>query len=109
MITKKSYEQLLNDHSGESFGTCLRYKDPVLFECMFFDYWLLLWSRQRFDDPVFFKGSVNDPRPIRTKFNSTCTSCKNIIAKGRWCYYWPTSGKVYCLHCGEAEYRLHYS
>lgn len=108
MITKKSYEELLNDHSKGNYGTQLRTNDPVMFECLFFDFWLLLWSQQKFDDPVVFKCSVNDPRPIRVKFDSTCASCHSTIPKGQWCYYWPASKKAYCLHCGEADYKLYH-
>ena len=47
----------------------------------------------------------NDPYPLKVKFNSTCTTCGCKLSKGANAYYWPSSRKVYCLACGEEDYR----
>lgn len=47
----------------------------------------------------------NDPYPLKVKFNSTCATCGCMLPKGANVYYWPSSRKVYCLACGEEDYR----
>ena len=48
---------------------------------------------------------ANDPRQITAKFTSSCTTCNSTVKKGEQLYYWPSSRKVYCLKCGENDYR----
>jgi endogenous inhibitor of DNA gyrase (YacG/DUF329 family) len=50
------------------------------------------------------KHFENDPRVIRTRFNSTCATCRTKIQKGAEAYYYPSSRQVFCLKCGEADY-----
>jgi len=47
----------------------------------------------------------NDPRQITAKFTSSCQKCKCKITKGTEIYYWPATRSVYCLTCGDADYR----
>jgi predicted RNA-binding Zn-ribbon protein involved in translation (DUF1610 family) len=47
----------------------------------------------------------NDPWPLKTKFPSTCAKCGRSLPKGSEAYYWPSSRKVFCPSCGEADYR----
>lgn len=47
----------------------------------------------------------NDPYRLKVKFNSTCATCGCKLPKGVNAYYWPTSRKVYCLVCGDDDYR----
>ena len=51
------------------------------------------------------KKYVNDPRPITVRYQSTCAECSITLKKGKEAYYWPSDGKLYCLSCGESEYR----
>ncbi len=48
---------------------------------------------------------ANDPREIKAKFASKCSKCKTEIPKGINCYYWPSSRQVFCLSCGDHDYR----
>lgn len=108
MITKKTYESLINDYSGCDFGTTLRKYAPTLFECMFFDFWLRLKpkrivAKQLNINPM--KRYNNDPIIISAKYDSRCKTCRCIIPKGTNCYYWPIGRYVYCLSCGEGPYK----
>lgn len=47
----------------------------------------------------------NDPREIKTKFPSSCATCGCKLPKGVNVYYWPSSRKIYCLACGDEDYR----
>ena len=47
----------------------------------------------------------NDPRVFKTKFDSKCATCGNRLPKGTNAYYWPSSRKVFCLSCGDEDYR----
>ena len=47
----------------------------------------------------------NDPREIKTRFHSSCTKCAKPLPKGTNAYYWPSSRKVFCLSCGDEDYR----
>lgn len=47
----------------------------------------------------------DDPRIIKAKFKSKCKTCKCLIPKDVNCYYWPRGKHIYCLSCGESEYR----
>jgi len=47
----------------------------------------------------------NDPFLLKTRFESKCSSCNCSLPKGTKAYYWPSSRKVYCLSCGDADYR----
>lgn len=50
------------------------------------------------------KRYENDPRPITTRFPSTCATCGKKIPKGINVYYYPANRKIYCLPCGETDY-----
>jgi len=47
----------------------------------------------------------NDPYPLKVKFNCNCATCGCKLPKGTNAYYWPSSRKVYCLSCGDKDYR----
>jgi len=51
------------------------------------------------------KRYQNDPYPLKVKFNSTCSTCGCRLPKGTNAFYWPAERKVYCLSCGEHDYR----
>jgi hypothetical protein len=51
------------------------------------------------------KKYFNDPRPITVRYQATCAECSAKLKKGASAYYWPSDGKLYCLTCGESEYR----
>jgi hypothetical protein len=108
MITKKTYERLINEYSGCDFGTTLREHLPTLFECMFFEFWLSL--KPKVIDDAFIKQRPmksyrNDPCMIKARFDSVCKTCRCNIPKGVNCYYWPKPKHVYCLSCGETDYK----
>jgi hypothetical protein len=42
---------------------------------------------------------------LSTKFDSHCSNCNNKLPKGTNCYYWPRDKKVFCIPCGENDYR----
>ena len=52
------------------------------------------------------KHYKNDPRQLTVKFPGTCASCGARLPKGVNAYYYPTSKRLYCLACGEADFRL---
>ena len=47
----------------------------------------------------------NDPYPLKTRFKSICGTCGCSLPKGSDAYYWPSSRKVFCLKCGDKDYR----
>lgn len=49
-----------------------------------------------------YKG---DPKKITVRFNSSCCNCNANIKKGDTAYYWPNGKLIYCLVCGEPEFR----
>ncbi len=51
------------------------------------------------------KKYFNDPRPITVRYTGKCAECATTLKKGSAAYYWPSDGKLYCLSCGESEYR----
>ena len=51
------------------------------------------------------KKYFNDPRPLTVRYNGKCVECGTTLKKGTPAYYWPSDGKLYCLSCGESEYR----
>jgi hypothetical protein len=50
-----------------------------------------------------------DPRMILVKYPCTCSRCGIRLHKGDQAYYWPASGDMYCVDCGEADYRRYLS
>jgi hypothetical protein len=111
MITKKTFEALLNELLGNDYGTTLRIKDPLLFDMTFFDYWLSL-RPEDIHEPQPRKKIVGQsvvPRMINARFDSKCARCRTDISKGNNCYYWPTEKRVYCYACGEADYSTFFS
>ena len=51
------------------------------------------------------KNYKNDPRRITARFNSSCCNCEAEIRKGDTAYYWAHGKLMYCLVCGEPEFR----
>jgi hypothetical protein len=51
------------------------------------------------------KKYFNDPRPLTVRYTGKCAECGTTLKKGTSAYYWPSDGKLYCLSCGESEYR----
>ena len=51
------------------------------------------------------KKYFNDPRPITIRYQANCAECNARLKKGTQAYYWPSDGKIYCISCGESEYR----
>jgi hypothetical protein len=51
------------------------------------------------------KKYFNDPRPLTVRYTGKCAECAATLKKGTAAYYWPSDGKLYCLTCGESEYR----
>jgi hypothetical protein len=51
------------------------------------------------------KKYFNDPRPITVRYTGKCAECAATLKKGTPAYYWPSDGKLYCLSCGDSEYR----
>ena len=51
------------------------------------------------------KKYFNDPRPITIRYQANCAECNTTLKKGTSAYYFPPDGKLYCLSCGESEYR----
>ena len=51
------------------------------------------------------KKYFNDPRPLTVRYQGTCAECGKTLKRGTEAYYWPSDGKLYCLTCGESEYR----
>ena len=51
------------------------------------------------------KKYFNDPRPITVRYPAACAECNAKLKKGSSAYYWPSDGKIYCISCGESEYR----
>ena len=51
------------------------------------------------------KKYFNDPRPLTVRYTGKCAECGTTLKKGSAAYYWPSDGKIYCLFCGESEYR----
>ncbi len=49
------------------------------------------------------KSYKGDPRQITAKFGS-CKDCGQDV-KGKSVYYFPQSRAVYCLDCGDEDYR----
>ncbi len=49
-----------------------------------------------------YKG---DPRRITARFNSSCVNCDAEIRKSESAYYWPQGRLIYCVVCGEPEFR----
>lgn len=47
----------------------------------------------------------NDPYPLTVKYAGECATCGCRLPRGVNAYYWPSSRKVYCLSCGEVDYR----
>ena len=51
------------------------------------------------------KKYFNDPRPLTVRYTGTCAECGKTLKRGTQAYYWPSDGKIYCISCGESEYR----
>ena len=51
------------------------------------------------------KKYFNDPRPITVRYQGNCAECNKILKRCTEAYYWPPDGKLYCLTCGQSEYR----
>ena len=51
------------------------------------------------------KKYFNDPRPITVRYQGSCAECGKTLKRGSEAYYWPSDGKIYCIFCGESEYR----
>jgi len=51
------------------------------------------------------KKYFNDPRSLTVRYSCKCAECGSTLKKGTSAYYWPSDGKLYCLSCGESEYR----
>ena len=49
-----------------------------------------------------YKG---DPRLITARFNSSCSNCEGKISKGETAYFWPHGTLIFCMVCGEPEFR----
>jgi hypothetical protein len=47
----------------------------------------------------------NDPRQLQVKWACNCSTCGAKLPKGVNAYYWPSSRKMYCLSCGDADFR----
>ena len=47
---------------------------------------------------------ANDPRMIKARFTSSYSKCQIKLAKGVNIHYWPSSRKVFCISCGDADY-----
>jgi len=46
----------------------------------------------------------NDPRVIKARFQSKCSTCKKTILKGDEAFYWPIGKKIKCIPCGQPDY-----
>ncbi len=46
----------------------------------------------------------NDPRVIKTRFNSKCSACKKSVPKGEEAFYWPIGSSLKCIPCGQPDY-----
>ncbi|SHK11863.1 hypothetical protein SAMN05444280_1754 [Tangfeifania diversioriginum] len=51
------------------------------------------------------KNYKGDPRLINARFKSSCCNCEAEIRKGESAYYWPHGKMIFCLVCGEPEFR----
>ena len=47
----------------------------------------------------------DDPRRITARFDSSCSNCEAEISKGEPAYYWPHGKLMFCIPCGEPEFR----
>jgi hypothetical protein len=47
----------------------------------------------------------NDPREIKVKYPCYCAACGIKLPKGVNVYYWPTSKKIFCRSCGDADFK----
>ncbi len=47
----------------------------------------------------------NDPSQLTVRWSCNCATCGKKLAKGAQAYYWPSSKKMYCLPCGESDFR----
>ena len=47
----------------------------------------------------------NDPSELLVKWPCRCAECETNLPKGARAYYWPSSKKMYCLKCGEPDFR----
>ena len=47
----------------------------------------------------------NDPSELLVKWSCNCATCGTKLPKGARAYYWPSSKKMYCLTCGEPDFR----
>ena len=54
------------------------------------------YSNQRF---------AGDPKMTTAKFDSYCHGCGHRIETGQTIFFWPRGRNVYCLPCGEPEFR----
>lgn len=47
----------------------------------------------------------NDPYPLTLKYAGSCAACGCSLGKGSRAYYWPSSREIYCIPCGDQDYR----
>ncbi len=47
----------------------------------------------------------NDPSELLVKWACNCATCGAKLQKGARAYYWPSDKKMYCLTCGEPDFR----
>jgi hypothetical protein len=55
------------------------------------------------------KKYFNDPFPLTVRYTGKCADCGTTLKKGADAYNWPSDGKIYCISCGESEYRQFFS
>jgi hypothetical protein len=47
----------------------------------------------------------NDPRPLTIRFRITCAKCGKTLKPNDQAYYWPSSRKIFCLDCGNDDFK----
>lgn len=46
-----------------------------------------------------------DPRKITVKYTGNCAKCGTRLNVGQPAYYWPADRKIFCIYCGESDYK----
>ncbi|MFZ4772148.1 MAG: hypothetical protein ACOYLO_18335 [Ferruginibacter sp.] len=52
------------------------------------------------------KQYKNDPHPLTVKYPCPCAKCGAKLIRGSFAYYWPSSRKLFCPTCGEADFNF---